>query len=89
MLPMAMWTCDLENCDKSSVRTYGECIICKRYICATHLDTEYHICPRWEVSKTAVPNPNFEDTDLISLIRTRNYTIRQLNKQNEKESHIF
>lgn len=45
--------------------------------------------PQMGGEQTAVPNPNFEDTDLISLIRTRNYTIRQLNKQNEKESHIF
>ena len=51
---MAMWSCDFENCGKPSVRTYGECIICDRHLCATHLGPEYHTCPKWEVSKTSI-----------------------------------
>lgn len=47
-----MWNCDVENCDKVSVRVYGECIICNRHLCANHLKPEYHSCPKWEVSIT-------------------------------------
>lgn len=87
---MEMWICDFENCGKPSVRTYGECIICERHLCATHLVPEYHTCPKREVCKRAVPQPNLEDIHLLfSLIRTRHHTILQLEKQDEKKSHII
>lgn len=53
MAPMAMWICEIENCGKSSVRTEGECILCDRHLCAQHLDSKYHKCPKWEVSISA------------------------------------
>ncbi|PKX95431.1 phosphotransferase family protein [Aspergillus novofumigatus IBT 16806] len=45
---MPMWGCDFENCTKPSVRTYGQCIICDRHLCAKHLGSQYHKCPTWE-----------------------------------------
>ncbi|GIK07109.1 hypothetical protein Aspvir_002764 [Aspergillus viridinutans] len=45
---MAMWNCDFENCSNPFVRTYGQCIICDRHLCAQHLSSKYHSCPSWE-----------------------------------------
>lgn len=39
---MGMWSYDIEDCDKTPVRTDGECILCSRHLCAKHLKTEYH-----------------------------------------------
>ncbi|KAJ5179404.1 hypothetical protein N7492_002614 [Penicillium capsulatum] len=43
-----MWLCDLENCNKVSIRTYGECVLCKRHLCAKNLGPEYHTYPKRE-----------------------------------------
>ncbi|OJJ83413.1 uncharacterized protein ASPGLDRAFT_398011 [Aspergillus glaucus CBS 516.65] len=47
---MAMWTRGFKNCSKPSVRTYGECILCDRHLCAQHLGPEYNTCPKWEMT---------------------------------------
>lgn len=45
-----MWTCDVEICQRPAVRTLGDCILCNRHLCAKHLQSAIHDCPRWEVS---------------------------------------
>ncbi|KAJ5756532.1 hypothetical protein N7533_006075 [Penicillium manginii] len=45
---MILWLCDFEDCNKASVRTHGECILCNRHRCVEHLGLSYHTCPRWE-----------------------------------------
>ncbi|CAG7936916.1 unnamed protein product [Penicillium olsonii] len=45
---MAIWYCDCEGCDKPSVRTYGDCVLCDHHFCVKHLGPEYHTCPKWE-----------------------------------------
>lgn len=47
------------------LRTSGECIICDRHLCATHLEPESHTCPKWEVSKTAVSYRSLEGINQI------------------------
>lgn len=55
---MAKWNCDFENCDRPSVRTYGdtygECTLCNRHLCAKHLESQYHTCPTWEVRNVEI-----------------------------------
>ena len=41
-------------------RTEGECILCDRHLCAQHLGSEYHKCPKWEVSIRARDLENHE-----------------------------
>lgn len=48
--PTVLWGCGFGTCDKPLVRTYGECILCDRHLCAKHLRSEYHTCPTWEGS---------------------------------------
>ncbi|RDW62925.1 phosphotransferase family protein [Aspergillus mulundensis] len=50
-----MWSCDVERCDKPSVRTDGACILCNRHLCATHVDDPYHKCPNWEDAELWCP----------------------------------
>ncbi|KAJ5380250.1 uncharacterized protein N7496_002678 [Penicillium cataractarum] len=45
---MTVWLCDIQDYDKVSVRTYGECVLCNRHLCAKHLGPNHHTCPRWE-----------------------------------------
>ncbi|KAL4886639.1 hypothetical protein BJY04DRAFT_213398 [Aspergillus karnatakaensis] len=43
-----MWSCDFDNCGQPSVPKDGDCIICDRHLCATHLNQDHHDCPQWE-----------------------------------------
>ncbi|KAG9258928.1 uncharacterized protein F5Z01DRAFT_641794 [Emericellopsis atlantica] len=45
---MPLWTCDFEDCRKPAVRTLGDCVLCDRHLCSSHLEPDYHKCPRWE-----------------------------------------
>ncbi|KAF9882887.1 hypothetical protein FE257_004924 [Aspergillus nanangensis] len=40
-----MWKCDSKGCDRTSVRSGGECVICDRHLCVKHM---VHECPRWQ-----------------------------------------
>ncbi|KAH9224683.1 hypothetical protein DL95DRAFT_473275 [Leptodontidium sp. 2 PMI_412] len=52
---MPMWTCDVEICQRPAVRTLGDCILCNRHLCAKHLQSAVHDCPRWEDSDSYDP----------------------------------
>ncbi|CAG8384327.1 unnamed protein product [Penicillium salamii] len=54
-LTMAIWECDFDECDRSSVRTHGDCVLCDHHFCMKHLGTEYHTCPTWEDEKQYHP----------------------------------
>ncbi|CAG8948329.1 unnamed protein product [Penicillium salamii] len=68
---MGMWSCDIEDCDKSSVRTYGDCILCCRHLCAEHLKPEYHTCPLWEDEKNYDPAANRAEQEEINKLLAR------------------
>ncbi|KAH6710933.1 hypothetical protein BKA61DRAFT_634442 [Leptodontidium sp. MPI-SDFR-AT-0119] len=38
-----------------AVRTLGDCILCNRHLCAKHLQSAVHDCPRWEDSDSYDP----------------------------------
>ncbi|KAI0871249.1 hypothetical protein GGS24DRAFT_472212 [Hypoxylon argillaceum] len=44
---MPMWTCDVADCAKPAVRNLGDCVLCKRHLCSTHLQPTFHQCPKW------------------------------------------
>ncbi|CRG86706.1 hypothetical protein PISL3812_03716 [Talaromyces islandicus] len=68
-----MWSCDFDDCDKPSVRKYGECILCDRHLCAKHLRAEYHKCPEWEDEKLYDPAAReAERREITALLRKIN-----------------
>ena len=44
-----MWNCDYDDCQRPAVRIVGECILCNRHLCSSHLLPDFHSCPPWEV----------------------------------------
>ncbi|KAF2757510.1 hypothetical protein EJ05DRAFT_476761 [Pseudovirgaria hyperparasitica] len=44
---MPMWTCDAARCSKPAVRS-GDCMLCNRHLCSSHVQTPFHGCPAWE-----------------------------------------
>ncbi|BCS29694.1 uncharacterized protein APUU_71264A [Aspergillus puulaauensis] len=76
MPPTAMWGCDFEACDKPCVRTYGQCVLCDRHLCAKHLRAEYHKCPEWEDEKSYDPAAReAEQKEMTALLGKINVTV--------------
>ncbi|KAJ5569827.1 uncharacterized protein N7459_009257 [Penicillium hispanicum] len=61
-----MWNCGFIGCNKTSVRTYGECVLCDRHLCAKHLEPKYHTCPRWEDEAAYDPAARKAEVDEIT-----------------------
>jgi hypothetical protein len=47
---MALWLCDWVDCQKPAVQRAGDCPLCERHLCRTHLQDTWHTCPKPEVS---------------------------------------
>ncbi|KAK0390712.1 hypothetical protein NLU13_0215 [Sarocladium strictum] len=45
---MPFWTCDFQGCERPTVRKDGDCTLCDRHLCARHLGSPFHDCPKWE-----------------------------------------
>ncbi|KAJ5472108.1 hypothetical protein N7539_008677 [Penicillium diatomitis] len=59
---------DIQNCNKPSVRIYGECTLCNRHLCAKHLEPNYHTCPRWEEEAEYDPAARKAEQDEITTL---------------------
>ncbi|TWU73477.1 hypothetical protein ED733_000351 [Metarhizium rileyi] len=72
---MLLWQCDFEQCQKSAVRTLGDCVLCNRHRCSNHLQPGHHDCPRWEDADAYDPASRDAEerelTDLIMKVNTR------------------
>ncbi|OAA37909.1 Protein kinase-like domain protein [Metarhizium rileyi] len=72
---MPLWQCDFEQCQKSAVRTLGDCVLCNRHLCSNHLQPGHHDCPRWEDADAYDPAARDAEerelTDLIMKVNTR------------------
>jgi hypothetical protein len=44
-----MWFCDFHQCNRPAVRILGDCVICDKHLCSTHLQKPFHTCPTPEV----------------------------------------
>ncbi|KAJ5444620.1 uncharacterized protein N7458_008492 [Penicillium daleae] len=60
-----IWLCDIQNCNKASVRISGECVLCNRHLCANHLGPNYHTCPQWEAKARYDPAARKGEQDEI------------------------
>ncbi|CAI7572132.1 unnamed protein product [Penicillium bialowiezense] len=66
---MPIWRCDYEDCDKPSVRTHGDCVLCDQHLCVKHLGPKYHTCPTWEDEHSYGPAVrNAEKKEVTTLI---------------------
>ncbi|UNI22500.1 hypothetical protein JDV02_008385 [Purpureocillium takamizusanense] len=45
---MPLWDCDFEGCDGPAVRNVGDCVLCNRHLCSTHIRPGLHSCPQWK-----------------------------------------
>ncbi|KAI1426419.1 hypothetical protein F5Y12DRAFT_742148 [Xylaria sp. FL1777] len=43
-----LWPCDWDDCKKSAVQRAGDCPLCNRHLCRTHLQDKWHKCPKAE-----------------------------------------
>ncbi|KAF4448495.1 Protein kinase-like domain protein [Fusarium austroafricanum] len=70
---MPLWTCDFENCGRPAVRTIGDCVLCNRHLCSTHLRPEFHSCPKWKDAEAYIPlGQDAERRELTKLIKRIN-----------------
>ncbi|KAI1759908.1 hypothetical protein GGR53DRAFT_115273 [Hypoxylon sp. FL1150] len=53
---MPLWLCDWHNCRQPAVQRAGDCFLCDRHLCRTHLQDQWHKCPKpeenWEEYST-------------------------------------
>lgn len=54
-----MWTCNFDECQRPAVRTFGDCVLCDRHLCAKHLKPAFHRCPEWKVYLPDTTKPLF------------------------------
>ncbi|KAI1171419.1 hypothetical protein F4777DRAFT_593813 [Nemania sp. FL0916] len=45
---MPLWPCDWDNCSQPGVQRTGDCALCDRHLCRTHLQDRWHKCPKPE-----------------------------------------
>ncbi|KAI0390045.1 hypothetical protein F5Y17DRAFT_472179 [Xylariaceae sp. FL0594] len=50
---MSGWSCDWDGCNQPAVQRAGDCPLCLRHLCRSHLQHQWHKCPR--------PEDNWED----------------------------
>ncbi|KAI2463258.1 hypothetical protein F4781DRAFT_417242 [Annulohypoxylon bovei var. microspora] len=70
---MPMWTCDFAGCQNPAVRDLGDCVLCDRHLCSSHLQHEFHKCPKWEDADKYDPIAHVAEADeLTKLIKKIN-----------------
>ncbi|KND90457.1 hypothetical protein TOPH_05029 [Tolypocladium ophioglossoides CBS 100239] len=42
---MPLWFCEWETCRQPAVQRAGDCLLCDRHLCRTHLHRPWHECP--------------------------------------------
>ncbi|KAI0911265.1 hypothetical protein F4823DRAFT_636585 [Ustulina deusta] len=47
---MSLRLCDWDKCGHPAVRRAGDCSLCDRHLCRTHLEDEWHKCPKPETN---------------------------------------
>ncbi|KAI1502336.1 hypothetical protein F5X99DRAFT_379924 [Biscogniauxia marginata] len=47
---MSLWPCDWDKCRQPAVQRAGDCFLCDRHLCRTHLQDQWHKCPKPEES---------------------------------------
>ncbi|UNI18128.1 hypothetical protein JDV02_004418 [Purpureocillium takamizusanense] len=45
-----LWLCDWVNCQYPAVQRAGDCVLCDRHLCRTHLRDQWHACPKPETN---------------------------------------
>ncbi|KAK3380340.1 hypothetical protein B0T24DRAFT_190915 [Lasiosphaeria ovina] len=45
---MTLWWCDWADCSQPAVQRAGDCLLCERHLCQTHLREPWHECPKPE-----------------------------------------
>ncbi|KAI1119490.1 hypothetical protein F5Y14DRAFT_437992 [Nemania sp. NC0429] len=48
---MSLWPCDWDNCEQPAVQRAGDCFLCDRHLCRTHLQDYWHKCPKRETNR--------------------------------------
>ncbi|KID85908.1 Protein kinase-like domain protein [Metarhizium guizhouense ARSEF 977] len=70
---MPLWSCDFGHCHRPAVRTIGDCVLCNRHLCSSHLRPDIHDCPRWEDADAYDPaSRDAEERELTELIKKVN-----------------
>ncbi|KAI5857336.1 hypothetical protein GGS23DRAFT_607908 [Durotheca rogersii] len=46
----SLWICDWVSCQSPAVQRAGNCLLCDRHLCRTHLRDEWHTCPKPETN---------------------------------------
>ncbi|KAI1378103.1 hypothetical protein F4677DRAFT_458802 [Hypoxylon crocopeplum] len=47
-LKLPLWYCDWDDCKQPAVQRAGDCRLCNKHLCRTHLQDEWHKCPKPE-----------------------------------------
>ncbi|KAI0526280.1 hypothetical protein F5B22DRAFT_655497 [Xylaria bambusicola] len=45
-----LWSCDWVGCQTPAVQRAGDCLLCDRHLCQTHLRDQWHTCPKPETN---------------------------------------
>ncbi|KAI0385191.1 hypothetical protein F5Y04DRAFT_207122 [Hypomontagnella monticulosa] len=45
-----LWSCDWVDCQSPAVQRAGDCLLCDRHLCRTHLQDQLHTCPKPETN---------------------------------------
>lgn len=43
-----LWPCDWDDCRQPAVQRAGDCSLCNKHLCRTHLQDQWHKCPKPE-----------------------------------------
>ncbi|KAI0848966.1 hypothetical protein F5Y00DRAFT_253168 [Daldinia vernicosa] len=47
-LKLSLWSCDWDDCKRPAVQRAGNCSLCNKHLCRTHLRDKWHECPKPE-----------------------------------------
>ncbi|KAI4765208.1 hypothetical protein E4T52_02539 [Aureobasidium sp. EXF-3400] len=87
-----MWFCDLDHCDKPAVRILGDCMLCNRHLCSTHLQRPFHSCPTPEDGDTFYAETTKAETQeiaqLVKKINLEWLQLRASSLRNDIPCHI-
>ncbi|KAI3316850.1 hypothetical protein HD806DRAFT_516596 [Xylariaceae sp. AK1471] len=45
---LPLWSCDWDDCKQPAVQRAGDCSLCNKHLCRTHLQNKWHECPKPE-----------------------------------------
>ncbi|KAI1132168.1 hypothetical protein F5Y10DRAFT_274984 [Nemania abortiva] len=68
---MPLWICDFADCIKPAVRKLGDCVLCKRHLCSTHLQPAFHQCPEWKDAENYFPAARVAQSDEVKELITK------------------